>query len=266
MWKLYDDLYIGIPSGIRIDGCSVEGKCAVVRANGNTGLCRMLEPPEMDAVPAPGDYLRDTACHLRWNSLTRAAFGVAALNAWYNTEARVSALSADGLCSYAFLPPDAQVATVGYCPAFAASGRRECAAFTLPIGPDFDPAPYQALRDYAVVILSGSTLTARALPALLEIAGEDGTVVLDGSSVPCAPVLFSFDRPIRRLNGACRGADGTALPFSVVPQPVQRIHEQENVQNFLSSPYRASKFNQNAFAPWQGQRYDHADWEKLFKG
>ena len=80
MWKLYDDLYIGIPSGITIDGCIIGDKWVTVRANGNIGVARMLEKPCLDGKDFIGAYLRDTGCHLRWDSLTRAAVGVAALN------------------------------------------------------------------------------------------------------------------------------------------------------------------------------------------
>lgn len=278
MWKLYDDLYIGIPSGITIDGCIIGDKWVTVRANGNIGVARMLEKPCLDGKDFIGAYLRDTGCHLRWDSLTRAAVGVAALNAWYNTPERVEALGGNAPFSYGC--PGKKVAVVGDCPAFersGASGDR----FPLPMAPDFDRAAYEALRSYDCVVVSGDALTTRALPCLLDIVGEDGCVVLDGASVPASALFFAFDMPIRRINGLCRRFDNTmenaarlnlpdlspgTTPFSIAPREVKRVHEQENLKNFLSSPYSASKFNQDRFAAWEGKPYDKEAWSPIFKG
>jgi|GEM_PF-2107801 len=279
MWKLYDDLYIGIPSGITIDGCIIGEKWVTVRANGNIGIARMLEKPALDGREFLGAYLRDTACHLRWDSPTRAAVGVAALNAWYNTPERAAALGDSEPFSYD-TGSCGKIAVVGDCPAFKKSGA-PVESLALPLSPDFDRAVYAKLRDYDCVVISGDALTTRALPGLLDIVGEGGHVVLDGPSVPASALFFAFDMPIRRINGLCRRFDNTMetaarldiddiepgmTPFSIVPREVKRVHERENLQNFLASPYKASKFNPDRFAPWEGKKYDKEDWSPVFKG
>jgi hypothetical protein len=55
MWKLYDDLYIGIPSGITITGVTIGRFWTTVRANGNIGIARTLAPPDDPAGVRPPD-------------------------------------------------------------------------------------------------------------------------------------------------------------------------------------------------------------------
>lgn len=278
MWKLYDDLYIGIPSGITIDGCVIGDEWVTVRAAGSIGIARMLEKPCRSGDEFIGAYLRDTACHLHWDSLTKAAVGVAALNAWYNTPERVAGLDGKGEFGYTHVP-EHRAAVVGECPCFAKSGFA-AEAFPLPMDKDFDRAAYAALKDFDVVIVSGDALTTCALPGLLEIVGEGGKVVLDGVSVPASALFFAFDMPIRRINGYYRRFDNTMetaarlglrdiepgmLPFTVVPQELHRVVESDAAKRFTSSPYQASKFNPQAFNKWEGYDYDKAEWSKIFK-
>lgn len=278
MWKLYDDLYIGIPSGITIDGCVIGSEWVTVRAGGGIGMARMLETPRLSGEEFIGAYLRDTGCHMRWDSLTRAAVGVAALNAWYNTPERVAGLDGQGAFPY-FHVPEHRAAVVGDCPFLTQSGQH-ADAFPLPMDKDFDRGAYDALRGYDVVIVSGDALTTRALPGLLDIVGESGKVVLDGVSVPASALFFAFDMPIRRVNGYYRRFDNTMenaarlglrniepgmLPFSIAPQKVTHIVDGDAVKRFAASPYQASKFNPRAFNPWDGYDYDKAAWSKIFK-
>ena len=211
MWKLYDDLYIGIPSGIRIAGCIVGREWTCVSANGNVGFARTLgQPgdPEVFAASFVGEYLRETGNHMKWDSPARASVGVAALNAWYNTEARAKGLCAGG---EAFERPE-KTAFVGdeYVSGDVSSGN--CVGgdgiYPLPKAPDFDRAAYQGLKDYEAVVISADALTTRALPGLLDIIGEGGTALLEGYSLPCTALFFAFGMPVKELKGAyCRSGD-----------------------------------------------------------
>ena len=161
MWNLYDDLYIGIPSGIRIDSCIIGKDWTAVRANGNIGVAKTLElpgDPEKLAASFTGAYLRETASHLKWNNLTLAGVGVAAMNAWYNTAGRAEALGDS---------PDS-------------------------------PAPDDS-RDMAV--LASEALITRALPMFLDIDCENCSVIIEGYSLPCSALFFSFDLPVREIHG-----------------------------------------------------------------
>jgi hypothetical protein len=192
MWKLYDDLCVGIPSGITIDNCSIGDIWTAVRANGNIGIARTLERPADAADFAAryaGRYLRDTGNHMQWHTLIEASVGVAALNAWYNTAARVKGLSGNAT-------PGTLAGRVAYVGDYAKED-----VFPMPSGPVFDAGPYKALAVYDSVVIASEALITRALPGLLDIVSEGGNVVLEGYSLPASALFFAFDMPIRELRG-----------------------------------------------------------------
>ena len=192
MWKLYDDLYIGIPSGIRITGCVIGKYWTTVRIDGNVGLARTIEQPADPACFAAGfvgRFLRDVAGHLYWKSLAESSVGVAALNAWYNTESRVKGL--EGLEK----PGEYKGKT-------AFVGNYVCKdAFPLPMTPDFDQKSYKTLANYDNVVIASKALITRSLPKLLDVIGERGNVILEGYSLPATALFFSFGMPVRELQG-----------------------------------------------------------------
>jgi len=230
MWKLYDDLYIGIPSGIVIEGCFVGEKWTTVRANGNIGIARtfeMPENPEKFAAGYMGAYLRDSAGYLKWDSLARAGVGVAALNAWYNTAERAAGLEGD--------KPAAELAgKVAHVGDYAGEN-----VFPLPMSGAFDESAYAALKSYDTVVISADALVTRALPKLLDIVGETGNAVLEGYSLPCTALFFAFGMPVREIRGyytryadtiescAMKGKPPAPspgmLPFCVRPLKVKKI-------------------------------------------
>lgn len=192
MWKLYDDLYVGIPSGIRITGCVVGKYWTTVRIDGNVGLARTLElpdEPEGFAAGFVGKFLRDTAGHLKWDSLARSSVGVAALNAWYNTINRVHGLKGTG-------EPGVLSGKTAYVGSFDGND-----VFPLPMTPDFDRKDYEKLTGFDNVVIASEALITRSLPGLLDIVGEGGKVVLDGCSLPATALFFAFGMPVRELRG-----------------------------------------------------------------
>ena len=231
MWSFYDELYIGIPSGIRVEGCVVGKLWTTVRANGNIGVARTLGDTggDLSALGQSmiGVHLRDVANVLRWDSLIRASIGVAALNAFYNKAEHLEAMSA---------PPAFQdemdgkrVAVIGELP--NPKGNCDFTALLLPESTDLGD-DYDAAMKSDFVFISGDALTNRTLPALLKKVGEKTKVTLAGVSVPAAPVLFAFGNPIHNLSGIYSRFDTTVeaaarldlpdlapgtLPFSVNP-------------------------------------------------
>ena len=196
MWNLYDDLYIGIPSGIRIDGCIIGEEWTMVHANGNTGIAKTLELPENPgAFPGEyassfiGAYLRDTANHMKWDSIARACVGVAAMNAWYNTKQRVEELEGD----YAEALITGDTAYIGN---YAGEN-----TFPLPQSKDFDATEYKDLCKFDNVIISSDALIAGTLPKLLDIIGEKENVIIEGDAVPCSALFFSFGLPVTEIRG-----------------------------------------------------------------
>ena len=283
MWSFYDELYIGIPSGIRVEGCVVGKLWTTVRANGNIGVARTLGDTRGDLSALGqsmiGQFLRDVANVMRWDSLLRASVGVAAMNAFYNTAERVNALAA---------PPAFQgeldgkkVAVIGELPDLAAAlkDRFALTALPLPESVELDEA-YGAALTGDFVYISGDALTNRTLPALLEKVGEGTRVSLTGVSVPAAPILFAFDNPIHNLSGVYAKCDTTVeaaarqdlpdlapgtAPFSIDPVKPRYLHERPETARYAASPYKASSFN-SAFNPWEGRDCDPSAWSPLYRG
>jgi len=249
MWKLYDELYIGIPSGIRITGCVIGEKWTIVRIDGNIGIARTLELPEnADSFASGfvGRFLRDVAGHLYWPTLAHASVGVAAMNAWYNTPERVAGLNGNQKP----LPISGKTAYVGDC---GGDG-----AFLLPMTPDFDASVYEKLCDYDNVIIASEALITRALTKLLCIIRNDTNVILEGFSLPATALFSSFGLPVKEIRGyyakfsdtveACATINLTdpgvgALPFCIRPKSINRIHESEKTKAALNSTYKSVKFN-----------------------
>ena len=283
MWSFYDELYIGIPSGILVEGCVVGKLWTTVRANGNIGVARTLGDTSGDlnalGQSMIGQPLREVANVLKWNSLIRATIGVAALNAFYNRADRMETMSA---------PPAFQgeldgkkVAVIGELPNLEAGLKGNCDLTTLPLPASADLGnTYDAALKSDFVFISGDTLTNQTLPALLAKVGENTKVTLAGVSVPAAPVLFAFDNPIHNLSGIYSRFDTTVeaaakldladlapgtLPFSVNPVKPAKLHESAEVTRYKASPYKASVFN-CAFNPWEGKDYDQSTWSPIFKG
>lgn len=281
MWSFYDELYMGIPSGLRVEGCVVGKLWTTVRAGGNLGMARTLGDTDVDrnalAQSMVGRYLRDVANVLQWDSLLRASVGVAAMNAFYN---RPDALEKRGPSEFG-ADLGGAVAVIGELPTLEASLREFCdvTALPLPEGGEPDAACDAAMkRDF--VFISGDALTNRTLPALLERVGEGTRVSLTGVSVPAAPVMFAFGNPIHDLSGVYAAipttvesaarldlpdlAPGTK-PFSIGPVRPEYLHQRPETVRYQASPYRASKFN-SAFNPWKGRDCDPETWSPIFKG
>lgn len=282
MWNFYDELYMGIPSGIRVEGCVVGKLWTTVRANGNIGVARTLGDTDGDmnalAQSMIGMHLRDVANVMKWNSLVRASIGVAAMNAFYNRAQRMEAFSEPSEFGM-FL--GGKVAIIGELPNLEKGLKEFCNVTVLPLpesaelGAEYDDA---LTGDY--VFISGDALTNRTLPALLAKVGEKTKVSLSGVSVPAAPVLFAFGNPIHNLSGVYASVattveaaarldlpnvePGTAV-FSIDPERPVYLHESPEVIRYQTSPYKAAAFN-SAFNPWKGKNYDQNTWSPIFKG
>lgn len=283
MWNMYDELYIGIPSGILVEGCVVGKLWTTVRANGNIGVARTLGDTSVDlnalSQSVIGQPLREVANWMKWDDLVRASIGVAALNAFYNSAEHLETLNAppafqNELCGK-------KVAIIGELPNLEA-GLKACADLTVLSLPESRElsAEYAAAMTGDFVFISGDALTNQTLPALLALVGADTKVSLAGVSVPAAPVMFAFGNPIHNLSGLYQRFDTTVeaaakldlkdlapgtLPFSVNLAKPQRLHESAEVTRYTASPYKASAFN-CAFNPWEGKDYDRNTWSPLFKG
>ncbi len=282
-WDYYNELYMGIPSGIRVENCVVGKLWTAVRAGGgNVGVVRTMgeipADPESYAADFAGGFLRDTANVLRWDSLVRAGVGMAALNAFYNLPALEKSSGPP-----AFLEDLGQgpVSVIGDLPNLSAGLDLNGPCINLPL-PEHGcvDGEYKEAMGSPVVFISGDSLTTGVLHELLDAAGAETRISLAGISVPGAPILFAYDSPVRNLTGLyARDSDAVEKAvredapelellmgtFSINPKKPKYLHERPEVQRYMSSPYRASVFN-CAFNPWEGKEYDHSTWSPIFKG
>ncbi|NLE96595.1 MAG: DUF364 domain-containing protein [Propionibacterium sp.] len=196
-WQLYDDILDLIPAGIRVTDALI-GRWAFVRTDVGTGAAMVYTTgpraslAERDVV---GRDLRDVAALVKSWDLEQAALGTAAINAALATEERVAPYetSMEGETSTFALNADKfatqKTATVGHFGAIERymEGNDFVVLERHPIGDDLpDTAAEYLLSDRDEVYITGSTLTNKSLPRLLELCAHT-RVVLVGPSAPFAP-------------------------------------------------------------------------------
>ncbi len=265
MWNFYIELCTGIPSGIRIEECTIGEQWTMVRANGNVGIARTMGGEQADcnalAQSMVGTYLRDAANYMKWSSLARASIGVAAMNAFYNHADRVESCGGPAIDGI----DGKKVAVIGDLPNVEIELMGCASLVVLPLPESKEPgAEYEEAMKSEVVLISGDALIDQTLPSLLKMAGKDTKVTLFGESVPAAPILFAFENPVHKLVGGCV-KDAETVPFVIEPVKPEYLHERSEVSRYEASPYKASKFN-NAFNPWEGKEYNQSTWSELFLG
>lgn len=200
-WQLYDDLIDAVPADIRVVDALVS-RFALVRTDaGATGLALAdragrREPPPEAVIGAP---LRSVAALVKSWDFQQAALGVAALNAFFNTEVRVHAFrdaligaDEDVFTLLAPLLPGRKVGVIGHfagLPRLAAA--RELVVLERdPSGDDLpDPAAEYELPSCDLVIITGTTVANKTLPRLLSLA-SNARVVLVGPTTPFAPEVY----------------------------------------------------------------------------
>ncbi len=198
-WQLYDDLIDALPQGLLVTGALIS-HFACVSTEAGVGVAM----GEAGGPRAPwaerqvvGRDIRTVAALAKSWDLELASLGVAAMNAWFNTEQRVRKYRLVGGESGCFeLYSDAvarrRVAVVGHFGGFERLARasdlivleREPRESDLP-----DPACEYVLADREDVFLTGVTLTNKTMPRLLDLA-SGARVVLLGPTAPFAPEVY----------------------------------------------------------------------------
>lgn len=133
-----------------------------------------------------------------WN-FREAGFGMAAVNAWYNTEKNIEDLGAEepfeNYCTRGIDFKGKKVAAVGNLKNIHTYAREAEEIFVLERmdieGTYPDSACDYILPQCDVVIITGSSLVNKTLPHLLELS-RDAYTILTGPSVPLCPGLFDF--------------------------------------------------------------------------
>lgn len=200
-WQLYDDLIDLIPPGVKVREAHI-GNWACVTSDTGTGVAMIYRSgpragfAERDIV---GRDLRDAACAVKSWDLELAALGVAAINSFLTTKERLGAHPFAGederstFERHAETRPDLRIATIGHfgdIEKYAAEGRDLIVLERSPSGNDLpDPAAEYLLADRELVFITGSALTNKTLPRLLELC-SGARVILVGPSAPFAPEVL----------------------------------------------------------------------------
>ena len=216
-FELYNVLSRGVDSDEPILKSCTAKIWAMARTENSLGFAAMTEGRSIGAMypeGLAGKSLRMAAkAVFSWNN-AEASAAHAALNAYYNTAARMEALgsfeeyekySTDGIDF-----TDKTVGIVGHM--HGPKGMREKAKQVFVIEREPQPGDYPdpacdfLLPQCDIVLITGSSLINKTLPHLLELC-RDATTILTGPTVPMCPALLDFG--IDRLAGlVVTDADG----------------------------------------------------------
>jgi uncharacterized protein (DUF4213/DUF364 family) len=198
-WNLYDRLIDLVPRQARTADLAAGRHWLMVKSDqGGIGLAQRAVPaPLPDSLP---DSLRELAGWLKSWDFSRAALGMAAVNAAVNTPEQVEAAlaaSAGSADAFDFFRKEARgrkAAVIGHFP-YLDGLREQSEVYVLernPLAGDLpDPAAEYILPDMDYVFLTSTSIINKTLPRLLELA-QGAKIVLVGPTTPLTPLLFEY--------------------------------------------------------------------------
>jgi uncharacterized protein (DUF4213/DUF364 family) len=212
-WFLYDRLIGEIPAAVTVESVLVGTTWTVVDADG-MGLAMTFDGGgyfDQPRLPYAGRPLHELAAQLKSWTLRDASIGMAAVNSHFNAAGRVAPWvdrpleelrSAGAFSSMLEEMAGKKVAVIGHFPGLQKVA--DVAELTIferrPMEGDLpDFAAEYVLPEQDYVFITGTTITNKTLPRLLELSAS-ATVALVGPSVPLAP--WWFDMGVDVLAGA----------------------------------------------------------------
>ena len=209
VWELYDALIDGIPRDIVVTDSLVGTIWSAVCTEESVGLA-MTTPQHTRPQEYCGDMggmkLVDMAKRVKSWHFIEAGLGMAAINAYYNAQAlaqkngvlvpKSSKREQDAFIASYDEIAGKRVCVVGHFP-FLERRIHDICDFAIierqPQTGDYpDPACEYLLPAADYVFITGSALTNKTMPRLLELSRHAKTTLV-GTSVPLAPILFDFD-------------------------------------------------------------------------
>ena len=201
-FELYDILLDGIDTAAPVTGTQM-GQCwTAVETAEHFGMA-MTTPVDTAPRLLSGDYtgmpLRELAAACRSWNLTEAGYGMAAVNAFYNTPAYLEQLNAyepfDNYCTDGLDLRGRHIGVVGHLN-MPPSIREQAASVRIlersPRPGDYpDSACDWLIPQCDVVIMTASTLVNKTLPHLLELC-KNAYTILAGPSCPLCPGLLEL--------------------------------------------------------------------------
>ena len=201
-FELYDSLIDGIHTDAIIAE-TLSGQCWTAVETADAFGMAMTTPvdtaPKMITEGYTGMSLKELAATAKSWNLTEAGFGMAAINAYYNTPERLDALDAykpfERYCTDGLDLHGKHIGVVGHLN-MPESVRRQAASVRIlersPQPGDYpDSACDWLLPQCDVVIMTASTLVNKTLPHLLELC-KNAYTILAGPSCPMCPQLLNM--------------------------------------------------------------------------
>lgn len=208
-FRIYDTLLEGIRETEKIN-CAIAGaNWAAVGTEERFGIALLTEgasrPPLLKGEREGMSLAKLAGAVCSWN-LEEASYGLAAINAFYNTQERLEQLQCeepfDNFCTGGLALRGKRLGVVGHLrmPAYIEEEAGEVLYLERKPGPgDFpDSACDWILPTCDIVLITGSALINKTLPHLLELC-RDAYTILVGPSVPMCERLL--DCGIDRLSG-----------------------------------------------------------------
>jgi len=202
LFRLYDTLIGGIPADHTISHSLSGDQWTAVETAAAFGMamttpCDTIQP--QFSHPYMGMELRDLAAASKSWNLTEASYGVAAINAFYNTPARLDVLRAglafDLYCTHGLDLQGKRIGVVGHLnmPDFVREQADEVLILERsPRTGDYpDSACEWILPTCDIVLITGSTLVNKTLPRLLHLS-KNACTILTGPTVPLCPALLEL--------------------------------------------------------------------------
>lgn len=201
-FELYDALIDGITCQDTITG-ALSGQCwTAVETAANFGMAMTTS---VDTAPRmiDGDYsgipLKELAQTAKSWNLTESSFGMAAINAFYNTPERLDVLNAyepfDNYCTDGLDLRGKHIGVVGHLNMPQSVYEQATSVRILERSPQPGDYPDSAcdwlIPQCDVVIMTASTLVNKTLPHLLELS-RNAYTILAGPSCPMCPGLLNF--------------------------------------------------------------------------
>ena len=200
-FQLYDALIAGVESGEAVERAILGERWALAETTSASGMAMFTEGKSIKAMfpSVKGMPLRAAAEAVKSWNMEEASLGLAAANAFYNTPERIEALDAQTTMDvYSIEGIDLRGLTVGIIGHMhGPKDLREQAGavYTLERAPQEGDYPDSAcdllLPQCDLVLITGSSLTNKTLPHLLELC-EKALVILTGPSVPLCPALLDY--------------------------------------------------------------------------
>ena len=201
-FELYDALIDGISSDAVVTDPLMGEYWTAVEAGAHFGMA-MTTPvdtaPRMLSGGYAGRSLKEVAQTAKSWNLTEAGFGMAAINACYNTPRRLEALHAyepfDNYCTDGVELHGKHIGVVGHLNMPRSVYEQAASVWILERSPRPGDYPDSAcdwlIPQCDVVIMTASTLVNKTLPHLLDLA-QNAYTILAGPSCPMCPALLDF--------------------------------------------------------------------------